>query len=95
MSNPYTPSKRRQRSHKGRYTRRKHIGRTRPYPWKSSWITASPFRDLASAKNAEKAWKKGGQKSAGFTATSSLKSMGRIVRSHGKYEIGDKYKTIQ
>lgn len=76
-------------------TRRSHTRRTRPYPWKTSWITASPFVDLAAAKQAEIKWKQGGQTAIGFTATSSLKSMGRIVRSHGKYEIGDKYKNIR
>jgi len=41
------------------------------------------------AKNAFNKFKSG--KSIGFTATSSLKSMGIIPRSSGCYEIGNKY----
>ena len=78
-----------------RQTKRRNVERPRPHPWKLSWIEASPFANLSSAKKAETAWKKGGQPAVGFTATSSLKSMGRIPRSHGKYEVGDKYKAIR
>ena len=43
-------------------------------------------------KNARLAEKKARQgKSIGFTAKSSLKSMGRISRSSGCYELGSKY----
>lgn len=43
-------------------------------------------------KNARLAEKKARQgKSIGFTAKSSLKSMGRISRSSGCYELGNKY----
>lgn len=55
----------------------------------------SPFKDVSSAKQAERKWMRNGQKAIGFTATSSLKSMGRIPRSHGGYELGAKYQNIQ
>jgi hypothetical protein len=42
------------------------------------------------AKAAERAFHRG--KSIGFTGRSSLKSMGRIPRSSGCYELGNKYK---
>ena len=52
-------------------------------------VSKSPFKTLKRAKNAEKDYYKG--KSIGFTARSSLKSMGRIKRSSGCYELGSKY----
>lgn len=66
--------------------------RRHPFPWNPIWVRKSPFVDIQSAKLAEYNWKhNGGQSAIGFTATSSLKSMGRIPRTHGKYEIGNKY----
>jgi hypothetical protein len=43
-------------------------------------------------KNAERKYKRGRQ--IGFTARSSLKSMGRIPRSSGCYVLGDKYANL-
>jgi hypothetical protein len=67
------------------------------YPWSVKRIAKSPFMKgksaseaLKLAKQKEKDYNSG--KSIGFTFESSLKSMGRIKRSHGKYELGDKYK---
>lgn len=71
------------------------MAKTRPYPWKTSWVKASPFKNLESAKRAETLWKTGGDTAIGFTALNSLKSMGRIVRNHGKYELGRKYASIR
>lgn len=71
------------------------VRRSRPFAWKASWVRASPFRDMRAAKDAEAGWKRGGQSVIGFTATSSLKAMGRIVRASGKYEVGTKYRSIQ
>lgn len=52
-------------------------------------VSKSPFKTLKRAKNAEKRYYQG--KSIGFTGRSSLKSMGRIQRSSGCYELGSKY----
>jgi len=64
--------------------------RNKKYNWSNKSIAKSPFRTLKNAKQAEKALKKG--KSIGFTRKSSLKSMGRIPRASGCYELGNKYK---
>jgi hypothetical protein len=64
-----------------------------PYAWKSSSIKKSPFRKLERAKDAERQYKAG--KSIGFTAISSLKSLGRIPRSDGCYALGAKYSTLK
>jgi hypothetical protein len=45
---------------------------------------------MTRVKKAERNYKRG--KSIGFTARSSLKSMGRIPRASGCYVLGDKYK---
>ena len=63
-----------------------------PIPFSSAAVALSPFRTMDRAKAAEAAFKKG--KSIGFTATSSLKSMGRIPRASGLYEIGSKYQAL-
>lgn len=52
-------------------------------------VSKSPFKTLKRAKNTEKAYYAG--KSVGFTAKSSLKSMGRVKRSSGCYVLGSKY----
>jgi hypothetical protein len=52
-------------------------------------VAKSPFKTLKKAKMAEKLFSDG--KSIGFTAVSSLKSMGRVKRSSGWYELGAKY----
>ena len=52
-------------------------------------VSKSPFKTLKRAKTAEKAYYAG--KSVGFTAKSSLKSMGRVKRSSGCYVLGSKY----
>jgi adenylosuccinate synthase len=57
-----------------------------PYTTK---VTKSPFKTLKKAKMAEKLYSAG--KSVGFTAVSSLKSMGRVKRTTGWYELGAKY----
>ena len=64
----------------------------KPIAWSSMAVAISPFRTLERAKQAETSFKKGD--SIGFTATSSLKSMGRIPRASGLYVIGDKYKAL-
>jgi hypothetical protein len=64
-----------------------------PYAWKSSSIKKSPFRKLERAKDAERQYKAG--KSIGFTAISSLKSLGRIPRSDGCYVLGSKYSALK
>lgn len=61
----------------------------RPFSWSLKRVELSPFSSMEQAKKSEKAYNQG--KKIGFTFTSSLKSMGRIPRSHGKYELGDKY----
>jgi hypothetical protein len=63
----------------------------KPFPWNVAKVARSPFRKLKTAKKAERGFLS--KKSVGFTARSSLKSMGRIPRSSGCYELGKKYKT--
>ena len=52
-------------------------------------VKKSPFKTLKNAINAEKRYYSG--KKIGFTAKSSLKSMGRVKRSSGCYVLGSKY----
>jgi len=59
------------------------------FPWNSRKVSRSPFRKLKTARNAYSRWSK--KQPIGFTATSSLKSMGKIPRSSGCYELGAKY----
>uniref|UniRef100_A0A6C0KLS5 Uncharacterized protein n=1 Tax=viral metagenome TaxID=1070528 RepID=A0A6C0KLS5_9ZZZZ len=60
--------------------------------WSTRRVMKSPFRTLERAKAAERKFHQG--KPIGFTARSSLKSMGRIPRATGSYELGDKYKNL-
>jgi hypothetical protein len=60
-----------------------------PYAVSSSRAKKSPFRSPQKVKEALRKYKKG--EKIGFTGVSSLKSMGLIPRSHGKYELGKKY----
>jgi len=64
--------------------------RRKPLPYQTRRVKRSPFRTLKNAKKAEKSFLSG--QSIGFTATSSLKSMGRIPRSSGCYIVGEKYR---
>jgi hypothetical protein len=61
----------------------------KPFGWNTRRVARSPFRTLAAAKKAEANYKRG--RSIGFTRKSSLKSMGRIPRASGVYELGAKY----
>jgi hypothetical protein len=63
--------------------------RHKKFAWNTRKVARSPFRNLTRARAAEKSSKKG--RSIGFTATSSLKSMGRLPRANGCYELGAKY----
>jgi hypothetical protein len=65
---------------------------SKKFAWSTRRVSKSPFRTLQRAKEAERSYKQG--KSIGFTARSSLKSMGRIPRATGSYELGDKYKNL-
>ena len=65
--------------------------RRKKYGWSSKFVSKSPFRTMKRARQAERSFKQG--KSVGFTARSSLKSMGRIPRASGCYILGDKYKS--
>ncbi len=56
-----------------------------------SWIAKSPFKSQKDLKTALQDYKKG--KSIGFSRVASLKSMGLIPRSNGKFEVGPKYKS--
>ena len=66
-----------------------HCVRT-PFAWQTRRVSKSPFRTLQRAKQAEAAFRR--QRPIGFTATSSLKSMGRIPRSSGCFQLGSKYR---
>ena len=71
--------------------------REKPFPWNNKFIKLSPFYTanktillaLEDAKAKEKAFNDG--KKIGFSWENSLKSMGRLPRKKGKYELGDKY----
>ena len=63
--------------------------RSRPFAWSERSVTKSPFHTMKRARLAEKKFRQG--KGIGFTARSSLKSMGRISRPSGCYELGSKY----
>ena len=56
--------------------------RKRPYPWSVEALKRSPFKTRKRVHQ------------RGFTARSSLKSMGRLPRSNGCYIIGDKYRNL-
>jgi hypothetical protein len=56
--------------------------RRKPYPWSTAALARSPFKTRK------------GVRTKGFTARSSLKSMGRWPRANGCYRLGDKYKHI-
>ena len=66
--------------------------RSKPFPWNKARVARSPFKTMKRAQASLKAWKEG--RPIGFTATSSLKSMGKIPRASGKYELGEKYERI-
>ena len=70
---------------------------TKPFPWNNAAIKISPFKTknrsvneaLVEAKRVLHVYNK--TKNISFPYLSSLKSLGKIKRSHGKYELGDKY----
>lgn len=59
------------------------------FKWDTRKVKKSPFGNMKRAKKTEKNFF--ARKSIGFTATSSLKAMGRIPRSDGCYRLGPKY----
>jgi len=69
---------------------RKNKCKTSPYEWKTRSVMRSPFHTLEYAKKTLKNYKAG--KPIGFTAHSSLKSMGKLPRSSGCYILGMKYR---
>lgn len=65
----------------------------KPFPISSKRVRKSPFKSPQKVRETIKKFKKG--ESIGFTFTSSLKAMGLIPRSNGKYEISQKYQTFK
>lgn len=65
---------------------------SRPFPLSQKRITISPFKDKNAIIEMERKYRDG--KSIGFTALASLRSMGRIPRSNGRYVLGEKYRNI-
>jgi hypothetical protein len=61
----------------------------RPYGLSPERIRKSPFKSPLKAKQALNDYKKG--KSIGFTYVSSLKAMGLLPRTNGKFIISKKY----
>lgn len=61
----------------------------KPYPLSATRIARSPFKNVARTRKALKAYR--AKKPVGFTARSSLKSMGLVPRSNGTYVLGKKY----
>ena len=66
--------------------------RSKPFPWNKNRVKNSPFKTMKKAQASYDSWKKGN--AIGFSASSSLKSMGKIPRVSGKYELGEKYARI-
>ena len=62
------------------------------YTIKNRRVKLSPLKTAANVRSTLKNYKAG--KSIGFTATSSLKSMGLIPRSNGCFVLGSKYKNL-
>lgn len=69
----------------------KAVCKRRPYTLKQSHVRKSPFRTTQRARAALRALRRGAP--IGFTARSSLKSMGLVPRSDGCFRLGDKYTT--
>lgn len=63
----------------------------RPYTLKQSRVRKSPFRNTRRVRAALRTLRRGA--SIGFTARSSLKSMGLVPRADGCFRLGDKYAT--
>ena len=61
----------------------------KPYSLNTRKVARSPFRTMNTAKKAYNRYTR--KQPIGFTATSSLKSMGIIPRASGCYELGAKY----
>ena len=66
-----------------------NICQKRPFAWKTARVSKSPFKTMKAAKKASAAY--AANQPIGFTATASLKAMGRIPRSDGCYKLGPKY----
>ena len=61
----------------------------KPYPLTPARVAKSPFKTVARTRKALKAYK--AKKPVGFTARSSLTSMGLVPRANGTYRLGKKY----
>jgi hypothetical protein len=61
----------------------------KPYPIVAARVAKSPFKNMARTRKALAAYK--AKKPVGFTARSSLKSMGLVPRTNGTYRLGKKY----
>ncbi len=64
--------------------------RLRPFAMTYKRIRRSPLQNKKRVRATLKNYKAG--KSVGFTARSSLKSMGLVPRSNGCYTLGNKYR---
>ncbi len=71
---------------------RENPPRSKPFPWNKNRVKKSPFKTMKRAQATYDSWKKGNP--IGFSASSSLMSMGKIPRASGKYELGEKYERI-
>ena len=89
----YRKSKKNRRSRKVKLNTkniRKTKCKSKPYSISVKRVVKSPFKNISTLKKTLKACKTG--KRVGYTQKSSLRSMGLIKRSNGKYCLGDKYK---
>lgn len=67
------------------------VCKKRPYGLNTRKISKSPFRgNMNRVRNTLRAYK--ARKQIGFTAISSLKSMGLLPRSSGCFILGNKYR---
>ena len=63
----------------------------KPYPMKESKARKSPMKTMVEVKRVLNDYESGVK--IGFSRAASLKSMGLIPRSDGKYRLGEKYKS--
>jgi guanylate kinase len=67
------------------YTFQNPPPRSKPFPWNKQLVQRSPFKGMKHAQATLDSWKKGN--AIGSPAVFALRSMGKIPRASGKYEL--------
>ena len=70
------------------------MGKNKPYRVSKLFAEHSPMKNIEKIRFYLQKYKKD-KSSVGFTITTSLKSMGLIPRSNGKYMLGKKYQQLR